>query len=211
MKKIASAVAALCGGLLTLVSCQAVFTYSPVAFLERDLSSLSDSQKIERASDALESGSTEEIRAAYDAVASIIAAGGAGATTDNMLLAADLAFAGSGLTDVITSVAQNPDLVTSATTEELTTLFESFDADLVTAGATYVQQASADTNATITPSQYQIAGAALLASAAEQSGSGFDIINSPPAEGDAGYQDYQDALSFLELGGLDDLTTLFSL
>ncbi len=207
MNRIASVGVALCG-LLVLTSCEAVFTYSPVAFLERDMASLPDERKLERAEEILVSGSTEEILDAYDEVVTIIAAGGD--TAENNLLAAELAFAGSGVTEVFTGIVSDPTIIADAAPEDLEQLFNSLDVDLIEQGASYVQSASNDENAQISDTQYLIAGAALLASVAEQA-NGFDIIETPPSSGDPGYEDYQDAMSFLSAGGIDDLSDLFSL
>ena len=202
-------VACLITGLtvFAFASCQAMFTYSPVAFLQRDTASLSTEQKVERAKDVLVSGSAEEVTEAYEAVAAIVAAGDDSAETN--LLAADLAFASSGISDFVSEVLEDPEAIFSSSTEDLTEIFESLDTDLISAGASYVQTASADEDADISDTQYVIAGAALVASAAEEAG-GFDIFEDPPDEGEAGYEAYSDATEFFSEAGIEDIQDLFT-
>ncbi len=53
---------------LLLAACQAVFTYSPLSFLQRDPANLPLEQKMEWARAALAGGDTEAIEKAYDAL-----------------------------------------------------------------------------------------------------------------------------------------------
>ena len=54
--------------LIVLIGCQAVFTFSPVSFLQRDPSKLSLDQKKTYAEDALASGDSDAMLAAYNAI-----------------------------------------------------------------------------------------------------------------------------------------------
>jgi hypothetical protein len=125
-----------------------------------------------------------------------------------MLMAADLAFGASGMTEVFTAVLQDPDLLTGSSTEELTTVLESIKPSYIAAGAGHLQDAEA-AEAEISDTQYIIAGAALLASAVEQAGS-FEAA-SDPLPSDLWYQDIQDAEAFLTEGGATDLLAMFNL
>jgi len=206
IRKISRVAAALCG-LLVFVSCQAVFTYSPVTFLERDLANLSPGQQAERAESVLVSGSAEEIAEAYDAVVALIAAGDA--TAETGLLAADLAFAASGINDVVADLLSDPDLLTSATSDDISEILGALDLDLIDAGAAFVTSAAAVEGAEISDSQYIIAGAALMMSAAEDAG-GFEIFETEPSSGDPGFDDFTAAMEFLSAAGIEDFGELLS-
>jgi len=54
--------------LLLLAGCQAIFTYSPLSFLQRDPANLPLDQKIAWAENALASGDPEAMATAYDAI-----------------------------------------------------------------------------------------------------------------------------------------------
>ena len=203
MKQLTSALTALCGVLL-LASCQAVFTYSPVEFLERDLAKLSDEQQLDRAEDVLVAGTTEEIIEAYDAVVALIDAGDVSSVTH--LLAADLAFAASGIMDVVADVLADTEILSTATAEDIEALFASFDITYVESGAEYIQGVvdaaeAAGEEPDVSSTQYIIAGAVLFMSAVEQA-DGF--------ENAADYDEYDDALNFLAAAGIDDIEDLFS-
>jgi hypothetical protein len=208
MKPLQSIAIIVCG-LAALSSCQAVFTYSPLAMLARDPDQLSDDQKVQWASDIINTGSVEELIDAYSEIKALAEAPGALPTT--VLLAADLAFASSGIMDVVSDVLADPELISSTTPEELEAVFESLDIETIIEGAAFVQAASTieGEGAEISDTQYIIAGAALLLSAAEEAGD-FSVIENPPEDGDAGYDTYQDAVALLAAGGIADLTDLFS-
>ncbi|MBT3273786.1 MAG: hypothetical protein HN368_11555 [Spirochaetales bacterium] len=197
----------LIGGFLTFSACQAVFTYSPFTFLQRDLASLPAEQQENRARDSLSSGNTSEMAEAYVAVIALLADND-DPDPDLVLLAADLAFGASGITDVFTSILQDPDSLTGAATEELTGLLELLDLDLIAEGAVHVQNA-ATADADIADTQYIIAAAALLAGAAEKAGSFEDLATLTAV--DDGYDELQDAEAFLEAAGASDLLEMFSL
>ena len=198
--------AALCG-FLVFISCQAVFTYSPVVFMERSLANLSDEQQVERAEDVLVSGDAGAIADAYTAIAAQIEAGDA--TPELSLLAADLAFAASGINDVVANVLGDAELLSSATADDVETLLADLDLSMIDAGADYVRSASEVEGAVISDTQYIIAGATLMMSAAEEAG-GFEIFETEPAVGDAGYDDFTDAMEFLSAAGIEDFSDLLT-
>jgi hypothetical protein len=194
--------------LAALSACQEVFTYSPVAFLERGAATLSTPQKIEHAMDILIAGTDEQRVDAYVDVAALIVAGDTSAETN--LLAADLAFSASGLSDVIFQILQNPDIISSATAADFTSLFEALDANLIAVGAWHIRVAHADVDAVISETQYVVAGAALLMSAVEKAGR-FSIIAWPPVIGEAGYDEFLDAIDYLAIAGIDDPADMYTL
>ena len=207
MKKTWRTLIIVCG-LAALSACQEVFTYSPVAFLERGPASLSSPQKIEHANDILVAGTNEQRSDAYADVVALIAAGDTSAETN--MLAADLAFSASGLSNVIFQILQDPDIISSATAASFTSLFEALDTDLIAAGASHIRVAHADVDAVISDTQYVVAGAALLMSAVEKAGR-FSVIDSPPVVGEAGYDEFQDAIDYLAIVGIDDPADLYTL
>ncbi|TFG63763.1 MAG: hypothetical protein E4H36_04800, partial [Spirochaetales bacterium] len=87
---------------LAAVSCQRIFTYSPLSFLQRDPSSLSAQQQVNYAEDILASGTAEDMAAAYALIQALLAADPGNA--DLQLLAAQLAIGGSGLGSLMTSL-----------------------------------------------------------------------------------------------------------
>ena len=92
----------LLGAFLLLVAgCQAIFTFSPVQILAQDPSKLSSEQKQSYGQEALASGDSENMQAAYTALASELAA-----STDPAVhhLAANLAMELSGVPTVLQSV-----------------------------------------------------------------------------------------------------------
>ncbi|MBN1686595.1 MAG: hypothetical protein JW852_08055 [Spirochaetales bacterium] len=185
-------------------ACQAVFTYSPFSFLERDISTRPVVEQVARAREALSSGDTAQMAEAYAVVEALLE------TSDDpelYLLAADLAFGASGMTEVFTSALQDLDTITTGTPEDLQEVLDALDLDLISEGVTYVQAADA-ADAEVSDTQYIIAGAALLTSAVEQAG-GFEELGNL-TEGDA-YEDLQDARDFLEAGGATDLLDMFGL
>ena len=185
--------------------CQAVFTYSPFSFLQRDISSRPVEVQVSRAREALSSGDTEQMAEAYEIVEGLLE------TSDDpelFLLAADLAFGASGMTEVFTSVLQDMDTITESTPEDFEEVLKTLKVDLIAEGAAHVQ-AAVDADAEVTDTQYIIAGAALLTSAVEKAG-GFEEVGEL-TEGDEGYEELKDAEEFLEAGGATDLLEMFEL
>ena len=190
-----------------LGACQAVFTYSPFTSLQRDIGSLSSEQKVKRAEDALGTGDVAQIGEAYEVIAAILEASDT-PDPELTLLAADLAFAGSGVSEVLTSVLQDPEALSGAPTEDLIAMLDALDVALIAEGATHIQNAVA-ADAEVSSTQYVIAGASLLASAVEQAGSFEAVVDPLPT--DAWYQDVLDAERFLTEGGAADLLEMFNL
>ncbi len=80
--------------LLLLSSCQQIFTYSPLSDFARNPADLSEEQQVAYAENALASGDSAAIAAAYLAIAG-------SDDPDTNLLASELAFAASGVSDAI--------------------------------------------------------------------------------------------------------------
>ncbi len=88
---------------------------------------------------------------------------------------------------------------------------ESLDTDYLTAGATYIETASADSSTEVSSAQYVAAATAMMVSAANEAG-GFDFLDSstPLTAGDPGYEEFTQAEAFLVAGGYSDFTELLS-
>jgi hypothetical protein len=93
MKKITGIIVTILVYLL-LSSCQQIFTYSPLTFAQRDPADLPPEQQVAYAESALASGDVDAIISAYEAIAN-------SDDPDINLLASELAFAGSGVSDAI--------------------------------------------------------------------------------------------------------------
>ncbi|MAG14033.1 MAG: hypothetical protein CMN78_05500 [Spirochaetales bacterium] len=158
--------------LILLGSCQAVFTYSPLEFLQRDVTSLPPEQQVGRAEDALSSGDTVEMKEAYDAVSSLLEA--SPEDTELQLLAADLAFGASGVTEVFTSILQDPEALAESTPEDLVEILDTLDLDLIAEGTTLIESAVA-AEAEVAAPQLILASASIIASAADEAG-GFEEL-----------------------------------
>ena len=190
---------------LLLAGCQAVFTYSPFSFLQRDISTRPPAEQVARAREALGSGDKDQMADAYEVVVKLLE------TSDDpelYLLAADLAFGASGMTEVLTQALQDLDAIGESTPEDLKEVLDLLDLELISEGVAYVREAE-DSGAEVSDTQYVIAGVALLTSAVEQAG-GFDNVGDL-TEGEDGYQELQDAKAFLEAGGASDLLDMFEL
>ncbi len=203
------------GAVVVFTACQAVFTYSPVSFLQRDVSfeNITDIEQIkDKAREVLVNGSASDMKTAYNAVNDAITAGDD--SPDTALLAADLAFGASGVNDVFTEILSDPESLSGATEDEITEMLGDLDFVMISAGATHVQNAVTaiedGTSGEVTETQYIIAGASLLVSAANDAG-GFENLDSLSSSQEPGYDDYEDAKLFLSSGGIDDILSQFGL
>ena len=97
---------AVAAAVLVLAGCQAMFTYSPLSSFQRPPSSLTPAQRITYAQDALASGNTASMKAAYDAIKNDTSA-------DAQYLAAQLGIELSGVPDVLLKIASDPTTVTT--------------------------------------------------------------------------------------------------
>ncbi|HEY9594238.1 MAG TPA: hypothetical protein VHE79_07165 [Spirochaetia bacterium] len=164
-----------------LGGCQAIFTYSPVAGLQRSPSSLTPEQRVTYAENALASGDTDAMKAAYEAIKDD--------TGDQaQYLAAQLGFEASGV----------PDLVLEAVTEFTTTgtssllsgdatgitdFFSSHpdvDPQLFIDAAANLANVSSST--TVDSMSYVYAGLGMALEAAQQPDGSFDFSSATPAD-----------------------------
>ena len=79
----------------------------------------------------------------------------------------------------------------------------------IEAMAKAVAEGAAAEGAEISDSQYIIAGATLMMSAAEDAG-GFEIFETEPSSGDPGFDDFTAAMEFLSAAGIEDFGELLS-
>jgi hypothetical protein len=148
--------------------CEAFFTFNVFSGLQRDPASLPPEQQVKYAEDALASGDTEAMQAAYP----LIAAQAAENPDDPelQLLAADLAIGASGVNDLIADF--DPD---TATADDLNDALSSVDTETLGEVAGYVQAAE-DAGGTPSDAQYANAAAAIVINKAEAEG-GFENID----------------------------------
>jgi len=98
--------AAAAAALVLLAGCQAMFTYSPLSGLQRPPSSLTPAQRLTYAQDALASGNTSDMKAAYDAIKNDTSSAAQYTT-------AQLGIQLSGVPQVLIQIATDPSTVTS--------------------------------------------------------------------------------------------------
>ncbi|HUX21499.1 MAG TPA: hypothetical protein VMW69_09675 [Spirochaetia bacterium] len=179
-----------------MVSCQAVFTYSPLKGLQRNPANMSPSQQVAYAQNALASGDPTAMKAAYDAIKS---------STDpsTNLLAGELAFGASGATSALTQALA--DVASGGSLTDVQALLNSVDTSLVAEGAQNIINAD-NGGVAVSDSQYAIASASLAASAAKQAG-GFSNLASLTSS-DPGYADLQQAKDLASKITSSDLTSV---
>lgn len=121
--------------ILALGGCEALFTTSPLSFLQRDPSKLSDEQKISWAEAAWASGDEEAMAEAYAAIADL-----ATGSSDPELtyLAANLALELSGVPGIVDSILADVDNLV-VDTAFLDSVLASVDGGYVSAAATFFQ------------------------------------------------------------------------
>ena len=169
-------------------SCQALFTFSPFSALQRNPENLPSEQQVAWAENALASGDTASMAEAYALIADLLESDPENAELN--LLAVDLAIGGSGLADLLTSI--DPETGMSSLDDALAGL----NYDLLNAVNDHMAVAAAQGGA-ISSSQYVNAGAAIVASEANDVG-GFDNV-----DWDAPNDNLQTAIDYAELGGID--------
>lgn len=176
-----------------LVSCQQVFTYSPLSWAQRDPSTLPPKQKIAYAEGVLSSGDTAAIAKAYNLINDLTIANPN--DVELQLLAADLAIGGSGISDVI----DNVDL-TTLDSGSIETILTGIDLGMVSASADHIVAAEALDPSAISPVQYLNTGIILLSKAANEAVGGFSALSTLTSS-DAGWATLVQANSFIISGG----------
>jgi hypothetical protein len=116
--------------LALLAGCQAVFTYSPLSFLQRDPANLPPEQQVSWAEQALASGDPQAMAQAYELVKD---------DPDQAYLAASLAAELSGVTQALADAIADLDTILGMDEAALQTYLEGFVASL---DATYAGEAA---------------------------------------------------------------------
>lgn len=190
----------LIAGILTLPGCQAVFTFSPLAGLQRDPANLSPEGKIAYAYDILATGSQAEMAEVYALINEL--------SLENPddpelhLLSADLALGATGVNEAIQDFLSGGGDFSNATEDVVSGL----DMNMVDAAADHVLAAEA-LGAEISEQQYLNTGVIMLGQAADLAG-GFSNLDDPftgtdpPDPGDpAGWAELYQANDFIVKGG----------
>jgi hypothetical protein len=153
---------------LVLGGCQAMFTYSPLSGFQRPPSSMTPAQRLTYAQDALASGNTASMKAAYDAIKNDPGA-------DAQYVAAQLGIELSGIPDVLLKIASDP----SSATTELTSI-DSFiashnlDPSYIVAAAGQLAAAQAG-GKTLTNMDMAMGAVGLLLGGAQSTNGNWDI------------------------------------
>lgn len=167
-------IALIISGVFMFTACQAFFTYSPVAGLQRGIDDLSDDQKISRAEDALATGDTEEMQEAYEEVVEMLAEDPD--DTELLVLAAELAVGSSGAVDVVF------DAIASGGDFDIDAALEGVDTEMLTDAADYVS-AALDGGGTVSDETLVVAAAALVITVLEAGGDITDLETWDPESG----------------------------
>ncbi|RKX80054.1 MAG: hypothetical protein DRP87_01040 [Spirochaetes bacterium] len=170
------------------ISCQAVFTFSPFQFLQRDPSKLPDEQKEAYARNALASGDSEQMAEAYEAINQMLQDNPN--DPDLNLLAADLASGASGLNSMISSLDVEGGL------DSLNEALESLNPEMLASIPVHVTVAE-NNDGNVSQSQYINAGVAIIANEAIEAG-GFDKV-----DWESSSEELEQAKDFAEKGGVD--------
>jgi len=184
--KITAAVAAVVI-IIAFSSCQQVFTASALAWVETDITSMSDTQKVSYAEDLLSSGttSTADFAAAYDEIAALLPDDLSTADSDLLILAADLAVGSSGIGDAVNDALS---VVAGGTADEaaLTDMLASLDALDTTnlSSAVDLITAAEAGGAELTSEQYANAAAAQLLVVADAADGIENLSTVDPADPD---------------------------
>ncbi|RKX82443.1 MAG: hypothetical protein DRP57_09875 [Spirochaetes bacterium] len=174
--------------------CQAVFTYSPLSFLQRDPSTLSAAEQRTYAENALASGDADAIAKAYDAIKALL--------KDNPddpelnLLAAKLGVEVSGIPSLIDQIIQGSlDLSGPDALDDVSDFINSDSVDpqaMIDAGTYYK---NAESSGELTSTDYIMGSLGILLGAA----SGEDLSD-PGSWDTASQNEAQDAVDFLNKG-----------
>ncbi len=195
--------------LMVISSCEAVFTYSPVSFLQRDPANMPTAQKITYAEDALASGETAAMQKAFNNIKEL--AKNSPDDPDINMLAAKLAVELSGVPDVVDQIVQGDiDLSSDNAEEEIAEFLEKVNPELMVEAGQYYQ--NADSNGGDLSSTDYIMGAMgiLLDAADDVSGKEGDYssVSNPDewASNSSAQEKVEDAVEFLNEGleNMDD-------
>jgi hypothetical protein len=161
-----------CLCILAFTGCEAIFTTSPLSFLQRDPSKLPDEQKIAWAEAAWASGDEEAMAEAYAAIADLAA----GSTDPELThLAANLALELSGVTEIVDAVLDDLDAILDGTTTLdqafLQGILGSIDAAYVAAAGSLFEQTALNDPDAMGDADWVMGTLCLIYEAGEASGS----------------------------------------
>ncbi len=171
--------AVLAVAVTVLGACQAMFTYSPLSGLQRPPSSMTPAQRLTYAQDALASGNTGDMKAAYDAIRNDSGA-------QAQYLTAQLGIELSGVPDLLLQVASDTSTLTTQL-NDTAGFISSHNLDpnyMVAAAGQFTAAAAA--GASLTPVDYAMGSMGLLLGAT----SGTWNITTVPAGTGAAAQAY---------------------
>jgi hypothetical protein len=176
-----------------LSGCEQIFTYSPVSFLQRDPSTLSEEQKIRYAELALEGGDTETLRNAYEALEG-------NDDPEVRLLASKLAVGASGINDAI---ADAVDAMDSGESVDPATLLEDVDTDMLKNAVDSMSVADGDetTKENITSEDYITTAAAAMIVAVEEDGTDLSTVDWENTTADKDGSNIEKSAYYLEQSG----------
>jgi hypothetical protein len=181
--------------LMLLSSCQAFFTYSPLAFLQRQPADLSYEQRLQYAEDAIASGNAASMQAAYASLASI-------QTSDAQYMAAELSLELSGFPQLLLGLIGNTVSLYPGSLEEIQTFIDdnSVSPDLLIASVGHMQDALS-LGGTLDPIDYVFGSLGLLFDAAPRNPDGSIDLSNPAAV------DFTEAIAFMAQG-INDISEL---
>jgi hypothetical protein len=156
---------------LVLAGCQAIFTYSPLSFLQRDPDNLPLDQKITWAENALASGDPEAMATAYDAIKD---------ESGVDYLAANLALELSGVPQLLFEVIEG-DIEINNQTDLENFLQDNVDGEYVTFAAGHFLDTLSNDPDSITSTDYVLGAASLLFKAAEENGGSMTGLDNTDA------------------------------
>lgn len=198
-------------GLAALLGCQAVFTYSPFEFLARDPDNLTPAQKVTYAEEALASGDTTAMNAAYTTVEGAIASASAEEQPRLNLLAAQLATEISGVPALLTAVLSpggvSLDAVSGSGSVEEFLATSGVDVSMMIEAAGHFVAAE-EGGAPLSATEYVMGSVGLLLLAAQEAGDGtegnVEALGTPETWSAEATATAAEAVTFLQTG-IDNL------
>ena len=173
--------------------CQAVFTQSPFAGLQRDPSNLSPEQKIGYAESLLATGDTEAMADAYEEIAKLLEDDPDDPELN--LLAAELAMGASGVNDVI------EEAISAGDNFDVNTALENLDMDAIDSVADHVDVVLAN-GGEVSDNTLVTAAATTVLSVVENGGDlsaleSWDGTSTPEFGNDANAEALEDAAGYI--------------
>jgi len=150
--------------LLILAGCQAIFTYSPLSFLQRDPANLPLDQKIAWAENALASGDPEAMATAYDAIKD---------ESGVDYLAANLALELSGVPQLLFEVMEGDVAIDNQI--DLENFLQQLDSSYLSAAGDHYNDTLSNDPDSLTGTDYILGAASLLFKATELNGGSMGV------------------------------------